>query len=851
MSPTSSELLPGYTVGGDGYDEAVAASGETRPAWLQLSRSLSRLTVADLLERQRQADRLVEAEGASYLFHDNGRDTSRPWRLDPVPLVLGGAEWATIERGVAQRMRLLDRVLADCYGERRLMRNRVLPPAAVFGSPGYTTAAQELQPASGRWIVVYAVDLLRLADGTWRVLRDVTDAPSGAGYALVNRNVSAQLFPDAVRDAAPLSLAPFFADMRAALEAAAPPARTSPRTVVLSGGLGHPSYFEHSYLAAHLGYHLAETGDLVVRDGSVWLRSLSGLESVDVLLRRVDSDATDPLESTGEGSEGGVPGLTRAARNGTVGLANALGAGLAGSMTLLPFLPSVAKAFGEELELGSLDTLWCGTASGLAEVFADPRRFVLHDVRRGNTVFGSQLDDAALARWRTLAEGEPYRLVAQEKADFATGPVLGADGIRPATSVLRVLAVAGKQGITVMPGGLARVMDPSIPIVRQVSGLAKDVWVLDDRPDRPLPISVRRSRTMPQVDLRESLPTRAAEAMYWVGRNAERAEAITRATLAGVTMMQSDPALLTVAEGAWRRGVTAALRGLTRGGAVVPDADGGSGSGGGNGGLASPEDEMRAAIAASLTGDDGLPASLMGLSRAASSGRQFLSATTWRLLGELGSDQVRLGADVSTAYDAGTRQRLDAILVNLSSLSGLFNESTVRGPAWRFLEIGRRVDRAFAVLTMFESVVSPAPTAARNSLFDYVLATSESLVAYRRRYRSDAVLDALVDLLVLDDSNPRALAFQLDQLRSQLTLLPARDGSSQLAALIDDASAALIEVSWLSADADQRGADGRRAAIDRFVTAGRAPLLSFAGQLVTVYFNDPTRMRQLMRAGNR
>ncbi len=833
-------MLPGYTVGGDGYDEVVAASGETRPTWLQLSRSLSRLTIADLLDRQRQADRLVEAEGASYLFHDSGRDTSRPWRLDPVPLVLGGAEWATIERGVAQRMRLLDRVLADSYGERRLMRNRVLPSAAVFGSPGYTTAAQGLVPTSGRWLVVYAVDLLRLADGSWRVLRDVTDAPSGAGYALVNRNVSAQLFPEAVREAAPLSLAPFFADMRAALEAAAPPQRTSPRTVVLSGGIGHSSYFEHSYLAAHLGYHLAETGDLVVRDGSVWLRSLSGLESVDVLLRRVESDAMDPLESTGPGSEGGVPGLTRAARTGTVGLANALGSGLAGSMTLLPFLPAVAQAYGENLELPSLDTLWCGSASGLADVLADPRRFVLHDVRLGTTVFGSQLDDAALTRWRTLAEDEPYRLVAQEKADFATGPVLRADGISPATSVLRVLAVAGKQGISVMPGGLARVMDPAIPIVHQVSGLAKDVWVLDDRPDRQLPISVRRTRAMPQVDLRESLPTRAAEAMYWVGRNAERAEAITRATLAAVTMMQSDPALLTVAEGAWRRAVGAALRGLAGGAETAADAA-----------IASPEHEMRAAVAASLTGDDGLPASLRGLSRAASSGRQFLSATTWRLLGELGSDQVRLGADVSSAYDTGIRQRLDAILVNLSSLSGLFNESTVRGPAWRFLEIGRRVDRAFAVLTMFESVVSPAPSGARNSLFDYVLATSESLVAYRRRYRSDAVLDALVDLLILDDSNPRALAFQLDQLRSQLTLLPARDGTSQLAASIDDASAALIEVSWLSADADHRGADGRRAAIDRFVTAARAPLVSFAGQLVTVYFNDPTRMRQLMRAGNR
>lgn len=825
-----------YSVGGDGYDEAIEPTGETRPTWRSLSRAIAKLAPAELIERQRQADRLVEAEGASYLFNDDGADTSRPWRLDPVPLVLGGTEWAELERGIAQRVRVIDRMIADFNGAQQLLRDRVVAPTAVFGSPGYVRAALGLRPTSSRWLTIYAADLLRLADGSWCVLRDVTDAPSGAGYALVNRNASAQLLPDVVRDMAPLSLAPFFADVRSALDATAPSDRSSPRTLVLSPGLGHPSYFEHSYLAANLGYHLAEPADLVVRNGRVWLRALSGLEPVDVMLRRIDGASLDPLESA-RGAIG-VPGLARCARLGEIGLANALGAGVASTMAVLPFVDAVAKAAGEELVLPSLRTLWCGTPSDRAEVTANLQQLVLHDVSAMRTVFGSQLDDAGVAEWSALIDHEPHRVVAQEKVEFATAPVLSAAELVPGTVVLRVLAVVGKQGISVMPGGLARVTDPAVPIVQQTSGVVKDVWVLDDRPDRPLPISTRITRSMPQVDLRESLPTRAAEAMYWVGRSAERSEAMARATAAALAIIQGDPPLLTVLDGAWRRPVVAALSVL--GGQRIASAGAPADA------SVTPEEEFRAAVAATLVGPAGLPGSLSALSRAASSARQFVSATTWRVLGELENERNLLSSEVASAYDAGVRRHLDTVLVHLSSLAGLFNESTVRGPAWRFLEIGRRIERSLGLLSVFENVVSPADPNLRNSLFDYVLAANESLVAYRRRYRSDAVLDALVDLLLLDDANPRALAFQLDQLRSQLALLPPRDGSPQLAALVERSSAALVDMSWLPADADHLGSNRRREVIDRFVLSARAPLLDFADQLNVVYFNDPARVRQLV-----
>ena len=851
ISNSSSDTAPlgqpdrfDYAVPTGGYDEAIDAAGRPRPQWRSLSRTISRLTPADLLDRQRQSDRLVEAEGASYVFNDGGTDLSRPWRLDPVPVVLGGTEWAELERGIAQRVRILNAMVGDFNGNQQLLLDHVVAPTAVFGSPGYLLAAHGAHPSNDRWLTVYAADLLRLANGEWRLLRDITDAPSGAGYALVNRNASAQLLPDVVRDMTPLSLAPFFADMRSALDSVAPRDRTSPRTIVLSPGLGHGSYFEHSYLAAHLGYHLAEPSDLVVRGDRVWLRALSGLEPVDVMLRRIEGSAADPLES-GRGTMG-VPGLARCARDGGVGLANAIGSGVASTMALLPFVDRVAQACGEELLLPSLRTLWCGTPADRSEVIADLRRFVLHDVAAINpvgTVFGSQLDDAAMQSWQTLIESQPHRVVAQEKVEFATAPILGPGGLQPGTVVLRVLAVVGKHGVTVMPGGLARVMEPSVPIVNQMTGVVKDVWVLDDRPDRPLPISTRTVRSMPQVDLRESLPTRAAEAMYWVGRSAERAESVARATASALAIMQGDPPLLTVLDGAWRRPVVAALLALAGAEAPLRSA---SGAVVDTGSTITPEEEFRIAVAAALVGPSGLPGTLSSLSRAASSARQFVSATTWRVLGELENERSELSDEVGNAYDPGVRRHLDTVLVLLSSLAGLFNESTVRGPAWRFLEIGRRIERCMGLLSVFETVVSPADPNLRNSLFDYVLAANESLVAYRRRYRSDAVLDALVDLLLLDDANPRALAFQLDQLRSQLALLPSRDGSQQLTADIERCSAALIDISWLPADADHLGPNGRREVIDRFVLAARAPLLAFADQLNVVYFNDPSRIRQIV-----
>ena len=336
-------------------------------------------------------------------------------------------------------------------------------------------------PAAGRRLVLYGADVVRHADGRLLVLADHTDAPTGAGYAVLNRTVLTRLFPDTYRDLGVQGLAEFFIAVRAALSAAAPEDRTNPRVVVLTPGIGHPSYFEHSYLASYLGYNLVEGADLSVRDGRVWLRALGGMEPVDAVLRRMEEAAADPLELEPDAPRG-VPGLVAAAREQGVAVANALGSAIAGHLGLQAYLPVLCeRLLGERLRLASLPTLWCGDPEQRAVVLSTFDRMVLHDtdpVAPAPSVFAGDLADAEAASWRRRIERVPHRYVAQEKADFATTPVLRPGGVGPGTAVFRTQVVAAPDRHVVLPGGLGRVVDPQRPVLAQSTGTSKDVWVL-------------------------------------------------------------------------------------------------------------------------------------------------------------------------------------------------------------------------------------------------------------------------------------------------------------------------------------------------------------------------------------
>lgn len=741
----------------DRFDEAVDRDGSLRPAWSELGGALGEIRPGELLERQRQADRLLDAEGAGHMVHeltfehraaagDAHADSSRPWRLDPVPLVLGHDDFEHLAAGAAQRLRLLEALLVDLAGDQSVVRSGALPPEVAYASP----ILPRPMP-SGRWIVHASLDVARTATGEWKVVQDLVDTPAGLGYALLNRAVIARVMPDAVRRASAAPIASFAAVLRRGITAQSPVGRRSPRTVVLSGGPLHHTYVEQSYLATQMGFHLAEGGDLVVRQNRVWLRALDGVEPVDVIYRRVEDEALDPLVSRGRTAS--VPALTWAAQAGGVALANAFGTHLLESPALFALLPSLAlPLLGEPLVLPQLDP-------------------------------GDQL---------------------------ATAPAYSgarADSIAPARVVVRLQVVATPDGISVMRGGVGRVLAADDQPTRPTARLAKDVWVVGGPP----PPVLARQMHHPQVDFGGSVPKRAADALYWMGRAAERAEVGARTIRVIGGQVQQDPSLVGLGTGAWSQGALALLR-AARSKAATTDERFGS---------LPLVDLLHDELMATQTAVAGHIATLV---QEATSVREFLSTTTGRVLGRL----TRIRADLLGADAAA--DDLDIVLVDLAALAGLSLESTVRGPAWRFLDLGRRLERALALCGSLEAAVGvAADPLSFQPLAESVLSTNESLVAYRRRYRSDVELTAVVDLLVHDDANPRGLAFQLDRLREHMASLAWREGGE----LVQRASLGAL------APIDDTVVAGRRMSVDAMVLGVRGPLLELGEAVAARWFADP------------
>lgn len=731
--------------------------------------------LVDLPSRQIDADRLLAAEGAGHIVHDlplraDGRFValeSRPWRVDPVPLVIDGDEFVALADGAVARMRMLESILVDLYGARSLLRDAMVDPVALWSSRRYRLAAYGTRPVK-RWMTNYAVDVARSLDGRWHVVRDRTDAPSGVGYSMLGRAVTGRVHRDVIArlpaGRALRSLDPFADRLRDGLADVASSA--SPRIVVLSGGVDHSSFVEQSYLATRLGLSLAEGADLVVRQRRVWLRSLAGLEPVDVLFRRLEDDRIDPMEVNAEGHVG-VPGLLLAARAGGVSLANAHGCGVIED----PNLAEYWDAAGSWLT---------GRASDYQGV--EPLRMM-------------SASDRALQRWATYPSFD------------------GTHHVQRAVT-LRIHLVASDQGIDVLQGGSARVLGVGDDPAQPTAATAKDVWIVGGTVAPP---AVYRREPLPRVDLIGSVPTRAAEALYWAGRAMERAELVARAM--HVVLDRTSGAVDAEVAEAWVRpglDMIASIAGISKR-------------------VESSSSDDRAGVSFAL-GIDALANQLGSFLAEASSVREFFSVTAGRMLARIANVRTRLRvlvpagtADVTvldiTMIDA---QELENVLIDLASLVGLWNESVMHGPAWRFGEIGRRLERTFGVIDgvrgafgLRGATASSAPLSApssapgwlmaprsagmnlddhrvdfqRQRVVEMVLATNESLVAYRRRHRSDVEFELAAHLIVADADNPRSAAAAMRAVRHQAERLawqPGVEASSALLQILESASLATV-----------------------------------------------------------
>jgi uncharacterized circularly permuted ATP-grasp superfamily protein len=515
------------------WDEFLTPEGHPREHWRRLAAGLRRMGYGEFTRRVDLAERLIQTNGITYNVYGDPRGQQRPWLMDQVPLVLDEQEWAGIERAVIQRATLLNAILADIYGSQILLRDRLLPPELVFGNARFLRPCHGLRPKADVYLQHYAVDIARAPNGSWWVLTDRTQAPSGLGYALENRLVSARTLPTLLTQCHVRPLSRFFDQTFDALLALSPNRAPSPRVVVLTSGPFNETYFEHSYLAKYWGATLVGGDDLTVRDGRVYLKTVAGLNQVDVIVRRMDDDFCDPLELRGD-SLLGVPGLLQAVRLGTVFIANALGSGLVETPALMAFLPGLCQqVLGEPLRLPSVATWWCGQAEPRREVLDRLTHLVIKPTFQRHGLHPEFPATMTAAERTTLAErieAHPNDYVAQEQVALSTVPVHTHRGLEPRHVVLRLLAAWDGSSYAVMPGGLTRVAtgDRSLVVSMQMGGGSKDTWVVQPRlarTERDAPLMPRPAQV---ADAQTELSSRVADNLYWLGRYIERLDATAR-----------------------------------------------------------------------------------------------------------------------------------------------------------------------------------------------------------------------------------------------------------------------------------------------------------------------------------
>ncbi|MFT4287142.1 circularly permuted type 2 ATP-grasp protein [Nocardioides sp.] len=745
------------------FDEVLGADGSLRPAWKGMAEVAVSLTPADLRRVDGDIVRFLTDDGVTYARPGEGVG---PWRLDPMPLVVDAAQWQPLEVGLAQRAELLNAVLVDLYGEQRLLAEGIVPAPVVFGHAGFSRVVARLSSPDPRPLVLAATDLGRAADGEWQVIGDRAQAPSGIGYAMENRRVISRVMPELYREAGLHRMEPYFWALRSALIQSAPGDLADPRVVVLSPGTHSETAYDQAFLASTLGFPLVQGGDLVVKDGWVYLRSphagtgRSGLERVDVILRRVDASWSDPLELRGE-SQLGVAGLVEAVRRDRVRVVNGFGAGVLENPGLLPYLPAACEALlGETLRLPSIPTWWCGEPDGLAAVL-DGEDLV---VRR---IDGSPHGLRDLPREEVVRQirEEPYRYVGQQLPVLSQAPTWEVGTVRPRPVTLRTFTLRYGSAYRPLVGGLASIREAS---ARDRATCSKDVWVLKEAPGEPdqgladvQPMTHARAATI--------LVPRALEDLYWAGRYAERVEDLLRLVLAAHAQAEDFKTRPRSAGHASLEVMMAAVRRLA--GSRYDDLDREFRS------LILDRDRP-GSVAHSL---DGLRDALQGV-------RDQLSLDTWRMFGVIDRAVESLQANDHSHQVAESAGRM---LTGLLSLQGV-TASMIRDAGWHMIAAGRALERGVQLTHLLRATATVRRGIdVDREILTMVLAAAESSVTHRRRYRGYVRPGGVLDLLLMDPDNPRSLRFNLTELRTHLQAMPASTGSSRPERLLDDLSDAL------------------------------------------------------------
>lgn len=764
-----------------GAEDALRARSPGDDSWQAVFEELAGLCGDNLETARERAHRQAEDIGTGFRIAGEGEE--RPWPLSPIPLLIEEAEWRGIAAGVAQRAEVMEAVLADLYGAGTLVADGHVPAAVVTGSPFFLRPLTNLVPPGGYHLQAVAFDLCRGPDGSWRVLSDQLRAPAGAGYALENRLAMGQTL-DGLQGRLNIARhAPFFAAFRDGLAARC--RRAEPRIALLTPGRLNPSYAEQAHLARYLGWLLVEGADLAVLDDRLYVRTIAGLKRVDALWRRLDPRLLDPLALDSH-STIGVPGLVDAMVAGNVVIANAPGAGLIEAPAFSAFLPRLAETLtGEALALPNIATWWCGQDEARAHVEANLDQLLIAPafgvaplgLPDGAPVLGASLSGEARAALLADLERRPQDYVGQEIVHLSTMPVVTEARLAARPFTLRVFAARGADGDwVVLPGGFARIGEHADA---RAAVMGEGMWSADvcvHGPDPVEPVSLLPSGDSTQLRRNPgTLPSRVADNLFWLGRYLERGEAqlgVIRALLGNSISADTGAALAADTVGR--------LSDILVAGNAAP----------------APKGLKRADLThlarTALEDEEGGWRSVAAINAQA------------KLIGEVSRD--RLAADMVRLLDApfptrgGLLDKAGSLQRRYSALAGLAAEHMGRTDAWRFHDMGRRIERAVATLRFLRAF---GRNDATSDDLGTLLDLADSQISYRQRYLTGIARVPVLDLVTLDPGNPRGIAYQVAAISGHLNKLPVlsddglaepqQEQARELAAILVTAHATRID----------------------------------------------------------
>ena len=826
------------------HDETRFPDGSARPGWAPILERLEALTPAQIQQRQQEVSRQLRANGIAYGGVGPLRVDERPWQLDLIPQIVAADDWDVLSAGLIQRARLKQALFNDIYGEQRVLSEGVLPPALVFAHAGYLRSAQDLPGTTS--LPLYSADVSRSPSGKWYVVDDMCQSPNGIGYTLENRLVLARLFPNLFRDCNVNRVVGYFKALQQLLTATID---INDRCVLLAYGAAHAHYLEHAYLAKYLGFTLVETHDLTVRNQRVWLKTVAGLQRVDVILRFIDDQDTDPLAFS-NGVEVGVPGLLQAAQSDHVKIINPLGASVLDNPALNAYLvPLYNYLLGEKPLLLSAPTYWMGDPEQLSHARDNIDDLLFRDV----DTHGQLLDPTLMTAEQkstllTQLECVGWRYVAQERIFRSTAPSLIDDKASTRQITLRSFLVNTEQGFEAMTGGFC-LLDSATggrrPNNEALEG-SKDVWVLSRSPVLSESLIPGREDAFEYAMLEGELPSRVADNLFWLGRQAERAENIVRVLRAVCQELQSED----VAIDSLRP--SSALLALLRGATTITGAMPGFVGSGASRKLRNPDRELM-----SLLHDDKrtgtLASTLRQVHLTSSTIRDRVSSDLLRILNRLEDQQEEFHHLARTQHlhrdsDALnlTIDRLNALLLTLAAFAGLAHENFTHGDGWRFLMLGRRVERARQSAALIGSMMLPDSN--DRHMLEVLLRVFDSVMTYRSRYRSRIDNRLVLHLLLLDESNPRSVAFQFQQIDQEIRMLPGMRRVTNQDPLLKIATAGLSRVRLADVQDLLDSDPARRQSLKKFLYVLENIPFDLASALTAAYFTHTDVPKSLATA---